>query len=219
MGRVGQLFQPQQHRCHGAQAADALAQEGGPGHAVHAHAPRGHKEDIHPNVAQGGNHQEQEGRAGISHGGEDARGNIVEEQEQQAAGINVEIGFRVGHELGGRVDGGEQRRRECKAQRHQDQAQHAAGNKGGVHRRAQVAIFLGAEQQGQHHVAPYVAPKGKGQINQRNLISVAHGGQGCVPQELARHKAVRQVVQLLEYNTPQQRQRKAYQNLTWLPHG
>ena len=106
VGRMGQLFQPQQHRRHGAQAADPLAQEGGPGHAVHAHAPRGHKEDVHADVAQGGDHQEQEGRAGISHGGEDARGNVVEEQEQQAAGINVEIGFRVGHELGGRVDGG-----------------------------------------------------------------------------------------------------------------
>lgn len=59
-------FQSAQDEQQGQNAADALAQEGGPGHAGHAHVKDGDKENIHRDVGGGRAGQEPKRRLGVA---------------------------------------------------------------------------------------------------------------------------------------------------------
>ena len=105
-----------------------------------------------------------------------------------------------------------------KAEDHEAQAESAAGEHGRVDRGFHLSVFLRPEQLGHHHRAADVAAKGKGQKNQRNLIAVSHRRQSVLPDEFARHPAVRQIIQLLEQDAAQQRQAEFPQHRMGLSH-
>lgn len=59
-------------------------------------------------------------------------------------------------------------------------------------------------------------PKAK---DEGDLVAVPHGGQRLFPNELSRHPAVRQVVQLLKNDASEQGNAEFPQNLLCLSHG
>ena len=86
---------------------------------------------------------------------------------------------------------------------------------GGFH----IGVQLSPKIAGYHHRAADIAAKGKGDENQRDLIAVAHGGQGVFTDKLARHQAVGNVVKLLKNDAAKQRQAEDPQHLFGLSYG
>ena len=93
------LMEPTHHHSHGQHAADALAQEGSPGHTGHAHLERGDKQDVHADVGHRGHRQEIERSFGIAQGGENAGSDVVEEYKRQAPDVDIQIQFGIRHQL------------------------------------------------------------------------------------------------------------------------
>ena len=88
-----------EHHHHGQHTADALAQEGGPGHTGHAHLEAGHEQNVHADVGQGRDGQEVEGGLAVAQRGEDAGGDVVEEHEGQAQHVDIQIQRRICKDL------------------------------------------------------------------------------------------------------------------------
>ena len=211
--------QAEAHRPCGQDAADPLAEEGGPGHSGYAHAEGGDEEDVHGNVGGGRGRQEEEGSPGVSQGGEDARGDVVEKDKGQAPDVDVQVELRGGEGLRRGVDEPEQPAAAQDAPQHQRPAEEGAGDAGGGHRRLHLPVLPGSEELGYYHGTAHVAPKGKGQENQRHLVAVAHGGQGLLADELPGHQAVGDVVELLEENASKQGEAEPPQDGFRFPHG
>ena len=211
-GIPGQRAQAAQDGEDSQHAADALAQERGPGDAGHAHMEARDEEDVDQNVDGGGAGQEEERRAGIAHGGEDAGSHVVVKQERQAEEVDVQVKPAVRHEQLGRVDEGEQLRAQEQAQRHQACAEHAHGDEHSRYGSPQVGILLRAKEAGDDDGAADAAAHGEGDEDQRDLVRVADGRQRVLADPPAGDEAVRDVVELLEDDAAQQRQGKPEQN-------
>ena len=209
---AGQLLQPADDHGHRQHAADALAQEGRPGHACHAHFEGRDKQNVHGDVAQGGHRQEDKGRPAVSQGGENARGNVIEKYEGQTPDVDIQIQRRVGEHFLRGVDQRQQAVAAENAHQHQQQANHAAGQRGGGHGGLYIAIFPRAEQLGYQHGAADVAAEGEGNEDQGDLIAVAHGGEGILPDKFPRHPAVGNVVKLLKHDAAEQGQTEFPEN-------
>ena len=138
--------QPKQHDDHGQYAADALAEEGGPGNTGHTHLEGRDEENVHGDVGGGGGGQEVEGRLGIAQGGEDAGGQIVEEEEGEAVEIDVQVDEAVGHEFLGGLDELQELPSQQKSQCHEYKADDAAADGGGGDGSFHLPIFLGAKE-------------------------------------------------------------------------
>ena len=196
--RGGDAFHPAGHRQQGQHAADALAQEGGPGHARHPHVKGGDEQNVHKDVAHRRGRQEKEGGAAVAQRRENAGGYVVKEHEGQAQDVDVQVQGRVGQDLGRGVDELKQGVAPQKAHQHQGGHQHRAPDQGGGDGGLHVAVLLGPEKPGHDDRTADVAPKGEGDEDQSDLIAVAHGRQGRFADEFAGHQAVRNVVQLLK---------------------
>ena len=61
-----------------------------------------------------------------------------------------------------------------------------------------MVIFLRAEEAGYDHGASHIAAKGEGNKDQRDLITVAHSGEGVLTDPFSCNEAVGNVVELLE---------------------
>ena len=203
---AGDLLQTAKYHAHRQNAADALAQEGCPGNARHAHLKRCDKQDIHGDVAQRGYRQKHEGGLAVSQRGENTRRQIVEKHKGQAPDVDVQIQGRIREHFLRRVDEPQKAVAAEDPHQHQQQAHRTAGQHGGGHRGLHAAVFLRAKELRDQHGAADVAAKGKGNENQGDLIAVAHGGQGVLSDEFAGHPAVGNVVQLLEHNAAEERQ-------------
>lgn len=83
---------------------------------------------------------------------------------------------------------------------HQKQADRAACDHRSVHRGLDVFEIAGAEERGYHNRASNVAAKGKGNEDQRDLIAVAHRGQGVFPDQLSGDQRIRDIIELLKQN-------------------
>lgn len=199
------LSQAGAYHTHRQDAADSLAEEGGPGHASHPHVKGGDKEDIHRDVGSGGGRQEEERGPGVSQGGEYAGGDVVEKDEGQAPDVDIQVELGGGEGPLRGVDEPEQPAAAKDASQHQRPAEDGAGDAGGGHRRFHLPVLPGPEELGDHHGAAHVAPEGESQENQRHLVAVAHGGQGFLADELPGHQAVGDVVELLENDASKQR--------------
>ena len=193
-------------------AADALAEEGCPCHAVHAHAEARDKENIHADVGERGAGEEDKRGLGVAERRKNAGGYIVEENERQTEDVDVEIKLGVGKDVLRRVDKVQESVAEEPADRHQRGAQHAAEDEGRADRRLHILMLLGAEELRHNDRRADVAAKGKCNKDQRDLIAVADGGKRIIADEFACDKAVRNVVQLLKNNTAEKRQAEPAQN-------
>ena len=209
---AGQLLQPADDHGHRQHAADALAQEGRPGHACHAHFEDCDEENIHGDVTQRRRCKEYEGCFAVAHGGENARGNVIEKYEGQTPDVDIQIPRRVGEHFLRGVDQRQQAVAAKNAHQHQQQANHAAGQRGGGHGGLYIAIFPRAEQLGYQHGAADVAAEGEGNEDQRDLIAVAHGGKGILPDKFTGHPTVGNVVKLLEHDAAEQGQTEFPEN-------
>lgn len=164
------------------------------------------KRMVHQDVAGGGAGQEDEGGLGVPQGGEDAGGHVVKEHERQAVDVDIQIQGGVRHDLLRGVDGPQQIGAKGQPHRHQHGADHGTGDQGRMDGGLHVGDPLGAEELRHDDRAADVAPKGKGNEDQSDLIAVAHGGQGVFAHEFTCHQAVGDVVQLLEHDAAEQRQ-------------
>lgn len=61
------------------------------------------------------------------------------------------------------------------------------------------------EKLGDDDRAAHIAAEGKGNKNQSDFITIAHGGQRVFADKFSCHKAVRYIVELLENNTAKKR--------------
>ena len=187
-----------EHHHHGQHTADALAQEGGPGHTGHAHLETGHEQDVHADVGQGRDGQEVEGGLAVAQRGEDAGGDVVEEHEGQAQHVDVQIQRGICQNFVRGVDELQQAVAAHQTNEHQHGAQHGGTDQRGVDRGLHLVVVLRAEVAGHDDRAADIAAEGEGDEDQGDLVAVAHGGQRVLADELACHKAVGDVIQLLE---------------------
>ena len=208
------FLQPQGNDQHCQHTADPLAQESGPGHAGHAHFEGGDEENVHGNVGKGGGRQEQERSLGVSQGRENAGADVIEENEGQAPDIDVQVQLGVSQQLRRRLNRSEQGVAEDQSPGHQGQADHGAGNHSGGNGGLHLAVLPPAEQGGHHHRAADVAAESKGNEDQGDFVAVAHCGQGVFTDKPSGHKAVGDVVKLLEHNAAEQRQAELPQHGT-----
>src|SRR5699024_5062430 len=153
---------------------DALAQEGGPGHAGHTHGEGGDEQDVHEDVAGGGSRQEQEGGLAVAQGREDAGGHVVEEHEGQAQDVDVQIQGRVGQDFLRGVDELQQSVAAEQAHRHQGGHQDGTADQGSGDGGFHVLVLLCAEEPGHDDGTADVAAKGEGNEDQGDLIAVAY---------------------------------------------
>ena len=76
-----------------------------------------------------------------------------------------------------------------------------------------VIVFLGTKVARHDDRAANVAAECKGNEDQGDLVAVAHSGQGVFTDQLARHKAVGNVVELLEQDAAEHGQAELPQHL------
>ena len=88
---------------------------------------------------------------------------------------------------------------------HQHGAQHGGTDQGSVDRSLHLIVVLRAEVAGHDDRAA--------DVDQGDLVAVAHGGQRVLADELACHKAVGDVIQLLEDDAAEHGQAELPQNL------
>ena len=194
-------------------APDALAQEGGPGHTGHAHLETGHEQNVHADVGQGRDGQEVEGGLAVAQRGEDAGGDVVEEHEGQAQHVDVQIQRGICQNFVRGVDELQQAVAAHQTNEHQHGAQHGGTDQRGVDRGLHLVVVLRAEVAGHDDRAADVAAEGEGDEDQGDLVAVAHGSQRVLADELACHKAVGDVIQLLQQIPRDHRQRKQHKAL------
>ncbi len=128
----------------GQRGGHRLGDDGGVGHALHAHAEFQHEQQIQHRVHHGGHQQEVEGAAGIAHGAEDAGAHVVEQQSHDAGEVDGQIGRLVRSHLRGGLHQAEHQRRHGDAgggehHAHQQRQQH-----GGVDRLVDLFLPAGA---------------------------------------------------------------------------
>ena len=211
-GRSSASMREREQRQHRQHAADALAQEGSPRHACHAHVEGCDEQHIQRDIGNGGSSQKQEGRARIAQGSKDARSNVVKEQEHQPTRVDVEVEHGIVIDFHRGLNAVNQRRAKEEAHYHQHSTYGQAQQESSVDRRFHLPDAPSAEQPGRDHRCADIQPHGKGQINQRDLIAVAYGCQGLLTHEFSCHKAVSNVVELLKNDAAKQRERVAPQH-------
>ena len=209
---AGKLLQAANDHGHRQHAADTLTQERCPRHARHAHLEGRNEQNIHGDVAQGRRRQKDKGRLAVAKGGENARGNVIEEYEGQTPDVDIQIQRRVGEHLLRGVNQRQQTVAAEDAHQHQQQAHQTAGQRGGGYGGLYVAVFPRTEKLGHQHGAPDVAAEGEGDEDQGDLIAVAHGGEGVLADKFTRDPAVGDVVKLLEHNAAEQGQAEFPEN-------
>ena len=212
------LLQPADHHEDGQHAANALAQEGSPGHTGHTHLKSADEEDIHRNIGDGGYRQKIKGRLGVPHGGKNTCSNVVEEDKGQSVNVNIQIQPGIPQDLLGCADQPQQPPGRGDAQHHQPAADQSAENTGGIYGGLHAFVVLGPIELAHHHRAAHIAAKGKRNENQGNLIAVANGSQGILADEFPRHQAVGNVIELLKNNAAQQRYTEIPQNHAGFSH-
>ena len=206
-----------QYENHGDNAADGLAQERRPRHAGHAHVEVTDEEDIHKNIRNRGHGEEVERRFGIPQGGENARRDLIEHQENITHEVNLDVRHGVLHRLHRRVQQCQHpfgRQHSDSAQQH---AENAAEDERGRHAGMHLLHFLLPEQVRCHDGCADVAAKRDGDENQRDFGAVADKRLGA--DEMPRNEAVRDVVELLEDDAAEQGQRVSQQHPAGLADG
>ena len=133
-------------------------------------------------------------------------------EAMQAVDIDIQIQLGVSEHVFRRPD----RMQEQIAAEQTDQHQHCADCGAGDHRRVDrclhAVILLRAEKARDDHRAADVAAERERDENERHLIAVADRGQRVLPDELARDKAVGDVVKLLKNDACKQRQAEPCQH-------
>ena len=186
--------------------AQALAQESCPGNACNTHVEFLYEKDIHKDVGNGADRQEPEGRLRIAQSGEDARCHIIDQQEHIAQQINIQVQFGIGEDFFRRVDEPQQPRRNANAHQRQHKTHDGRENQCRVHAGANVAVPLLSVEIGSNDGSADVAAHGHGNVDQGNLVGIAHSSQCSCADIPAGHKAICHVVQLLEDDGAKERQ-------------
>ena len=193
-------------------AAEQLAEDGGNGRAVHAHAHGDDEQVIQPDVQHAGRQQEIERVLGVAHGAEHAGSVVVQHRgrDAQEDDPDVEHGVRV--QLFRRVDELKQRARHQGGEDGEHHAQHHA-EQGTVEQvLPQAALILGTEGLGYRDAKAHAGTLHKAQDEEVERVGGAYRAQCVGAQAPAHNDGVRKAVQLLEQGAQHQRQRKP-QNL------
>ena len=212
-------FQPCKNKYQRQYATNALAYESCPCNAGYAHLKRRNEQYVRTNVAERRCRKEVERRFGIAKRGEYARCNIIEEHKRKSENVYAEIQRRISHYLGRSIDKQQHlfiKRQPC---HHKHSAQHSAGNKRGRNSRFHVLHALCAEELRYDHRSANITAERKRDEYKRYFIAVANGCKRIFAYELARNKAVCNIIKLLEYYAAKQRQAKPPQYLFALSDG
>ena len=184
---------------------DALGQDGGVGHARHAHAEDQHEEKVQGDVERGGQNQEVEGALGVAHGPEDACAHVVEHEAEDAGKVDGEIPPRLGEHLGGRLHEGEHIGGHPYAHGREHHAQQQRHHQGGVDRFLDLVLLFGAVVLGDDHARARGQAHEEADEHVQNGVHRAHGAEGFLAHVVAHHPGVHGVVELLEQVPQQQR--------------
>ena len=212
------LRKPAQYHHH-QRRADDLGGHGGNGRPGHPHFQNDHAEQIHENIHNTGNGQEDERPPGIAHGPQDSGTHVIHHGGQGPGKVQPDIGLGIGQAAvrgahvyqnpggGENAQGGDNQS--------QNQGQGHAGMQG-ILSSAPVsrAIELGQQHRGAGAEADEEAVQ---QIHQRG--GGAHGGKGLGAYEPAHDNCVHGIVKLLEEGSQQDGEEKCKQLLPDHPFG
>ena len=205
---MAHLFQADIDHAQSQNAADALADQRGPGHTGHPHGKHRDKDHIHDDIGGGGKRKKEKRCSGIAKAGKNARGNVIEHHKGKADDVNAQIQKRIGKNGFRGADHLQQKAAREKSEDYQKKAQNPRGNGRGGNRGVYVFKLLGAEIKAYQNGAGHIAAKAEGQIDQRDLIAVSHGSQSVFADKAPGHQTVGNVVQLLKNNAGKHGQAK-----------
>ena len=196
---------------HGQYGGYRLSNDGGVGHALHAHAELQHKQQVKRRVHHGGHYQKVEGAAGVAGSLQNAGAHVVQQQAHDAREIDGQVRGLVRRHLRGGLHQVQHQRRHGDARAGENHAQQQRQENGGVYRlmylfRPVRTVILADDHAGAAGHSQKEADEGVD-----NGPHGAHGGERLIADEIAHHPGVHHVVKLLEQVACQQRQGEADQ--------
>ena len=206
----------QQHECQ--HTGCALRDKGRPRNTGDTPLEPGDEHKVQDNVAHRGQHQQDERRAAVTHGVEDTRTHVVDEQEQQAEYIYAQIQRAVREDVLRRRERIHDAVRADSADERQQQRDCRGGEQRGRDRRFHTQIALRAEQLGYEHARTDIDTGRDRNEQLRDGVARADSGQrqlACLRSggKTAYDDGVGHLVQLLECHAQQQRDGKPEQLL------
>ena len=186
---------------HGENTTDPLTDQRRIRDTFYPHSESRDEENVQPDVRERGRRKEEKRCLGIPECRKDSRRYIIEKDERKSQNVNIKIQFGVCKHVFRGVYQRKKRIGQKISHRHQDGAEHRAGDQRRRHRTLHVAVIFTAEEPRHDHRTTDVAPEGKSDEDQRDFITVAHRRERIVADELPSDKTVRNVVKLLEENT------------------
>ena len=189
---------PAEQHQQGGHGAEALGDQRGPRHASHAHAEADNEQQVQHDVCQAGDHQEDQGRLAVPLGVIDAVESVVEEQEDRAAEIDLQIRPGVGHDIRVRAQQLQQGTGQQRSQAHDEEPQDAQRDDGGGDGGLHLMDAPGTEQLGHHHRTAHGQPGGHGHRQKHDGEGGAHGRHCVFAHKFSHHRGVHHIVELLE---------------------
>ena len=177
---------------------EPLGDDGGQGHAPHAHAEFYHKNDIQYRVGQRGEHQEEQRAAGIPHRAENRAAHVVQKQSGDAAEIQRQVLLRLAEDVLGGLHHPQHGPNQHKPHRRGRNAQKKSHRHGGLHSSVQPLFIMCAIALGDQHPRAHRQAVAQGDEHVDDAARGAHGRQGFLTHILPHHHRVHRVVQLLE---------------------
>ena len=174
MDAVGRAV-PGQHP-QGQRRAEELSDDGGIGHAFHAHAQKNDENQIQNGIDNRGKNQEIQRAAGIPHGPENAGTHIIGKQTQHAGKINGQIGMGLRENI---LRGGlkpQQRIRAQNAYSRKRRPQQEGDADRRMHGMMQSLVVMAAVALGDDHAGPGGQSGGKAHQRIDNAGSSTHCG-------------------------------------------
>ena len=188
----------------GEYSTDQLADDGSQGRAGHPHAETAHQQKVQHNVYQTGSNEEIEGAAGIAHGPQHARTQVIDQRGDGADEIDAEILPGQIDDVGGGVHPFQGQGAHGEAHRHEDHAAGDGHSHRGMYRPAHLVGVPGAEKLGDDDGGA------GGQAHKKAYQQVDEGGggaayrcQGLFAGDVAHDDGIGGVVQLLKKGSQQ----------------
>jgi len=202
----------------GEHARCALRDKGRPGNACNAPVQYGNEYDVENDVADRGQDEQEQRRPAVAHGVENAGAHVVDEQEQQTEHIHAQIERGVRENIRRGVERTHQTVGADRAEQRQQQRDDGRGDQGGRDCGLHAQVALRAEQLRDEDGGADVDACRNSNEQLRDRIARADGGQRQLTGfyglgKTAYDDGVSHLVQLLERNAEQQRNREPEQLL------
>ena len=188
------------------ESRDALREESSPRETRNAQRDRHREYEVERDVRDARRDKEIKRRARIAQSGEYARADVVQQNEQKAAYINIKVEKRIVHYVGGGIEQTHNGFTRSDSGYRKHDAYHGNGYHYRGHARLNVAHAFFAEKPAYYHRATEVTAQSYRREYHRNGIGSAYRGERAFAEHSSRYYTVRHIVKLLEYRAYEKRQ-------------